>query len=252
MAVEQTQAPLRTWCRSFAPYNSILRTRSLLTLMGADAGSLACAKSSPNDFSQLLGSDSEMPVRCHGLYHCTCPFSWQGGLAAFIELERRFTWSRPPAIPLFARFECRIKTQPCPWPNPPRSSGKKLPLPKTVLLQRLFLERGRRAAFDMSLRQAKRVMQNQRRVNEHPTWLFWRPNELQNQPSGPILSILTSLATYLRNLTLQPTYSSLQPTYVTLCPTYSSFHFGMCLLGYILLPASLSMGLTYWVQTSTA
>jgi hypothetical protein len=63
----------------------------------------------------------------------------------------------------FAIFECRIKTQQCPWPNPPRSSGEKLPLPKTVLLQRLFLEpRGRRAAFDLSLRQAKPVMQNQR------------------------------------------------------------------------------------------
>jgi hypothetical protein len=34
----------------------------------------------------------------------------------------------------FATFECRIKTRPCPWPNPPRSSGKKLSLPKTVLV----------------------------------------------------------------------------------------------------------------------
>jgi hypothetical protein len=32
------------------------------TLMGADASSLASAMSSPNDFSQLLGSDSEMPL----------------------------------------------------------------------------------------------------------------------------------------------------------------------------------------------
>jgi hypothetical protein len=104
MAVEQTQPPLRRWSTSFAPYNSILRTRSLLTPMGADASSLACAMSSPNDFSQLLGSDSEMPVRCHGLYHCTCPFGWHGGLAAFIELEGRFTWSQPPAIPVFCHI----------------------------------------------------------------------------------------------------------------------------------------------------
>jgi hypothetical protein len=52
-----------------------------------------------------------------------------------------------------------------------------------------------------SIRKAKRVMQNQRKVNEYPTWLFWRPIDLQNQPSVPILSILTNLATYLPTLT---------------------------------------------------
>jgi hypothetical protein len=121
--------------------------------MGADASSLASAMSWPNDLSQLLGSDSEMPPRCHGLYHCSCPSCSQRGLAAFLELQRAVSLD-PGLLQFlsFATFECHIKTGRCPCANPPRSSGKKIPCqtPSSSLSsQNAKVRRSRRCAFDL-------------------------------------------------------------------------------------------------------
>jgi len=121
--------------------------------MGADASSLASALSSPNDFSQLLGSESEMPPRCHGLYHCTCPSCSQRGLAAFLELQRALSLD-PGLLQFlsFTTFACHIKTEPCPCAYPPRNSGKKLPCqtPSSSLSsQNAEARQGRRSAFDL-------------------------------------------------------------------------------------------------------
>jgi hypothetical protein len=129
------------------------------TLMGADASSLASAMSSPNDFSQLLGSDSEMPPRCHGLYHCTCPSCSQRGLAAFLELQRAL--SLDPGLLQFLSFatskldhvlalihqETPEKSYHAKHPPPP--SLRRTPRSAEVVVVR-------------SICKAKRVMQNQR------------------------------------------------------------------------------------------
>jgi hypothetical protein len=121
--------------------------------MGPDASSFASAMSSPNDFSQLLGSDSEMPPRCHSLYHCSCPSCSQRGLAAFLELQRAVSID-PGLLQFlsFATFECHIKTGPCSCANPPRSSGKKLPCQtpsSSISSQNAEVRRGRRSACDL-------------------------------------------------------------------------------------------------------
>ncbi len=143
MAVEQTQAPLRRWSSSFAPYNSILHTRSLVALY-----THGCRR-------QLVGFCNELtywlqsalvigledapsmprPIPLHLLILLAtrpCCISWA--------TEKRFTRSRPPAIPLF----CQIRMPHQNWTMSLRESAKKLRKKATMpnpLLLPLFAER---------------------------------------------------------------------------------------------------------------
>jgi len=193
--------------------------------MGADASSLASALSSPNDFSQLLGSDSEMPPRCHSLYHCTCPSCSQRGLVAFLELQRALSLD-PGLLQFlsFATFACPVKTGPCPCANPPKNSEKKLPCqtPSSSLSsQNAEVRQGRRSAFDLQrkARDAKPAVSE--RVS-HLTFLasYWVAESAISTDS--VNSYLPSyLSTYL-NFTTYLLRSTTYFCYIYALPTVLS------------------------------
>jgi hypothetical protein len=207
--------------------------------MGADASLLASAMSSPIDFSQLLWSDSEMPPRCHGLYHCTCLSCSQRGLAAFLELQRSVSLD-PGLLQFlsFAKFACHIKTGPCPCANPPRSSGKKLPCqtPSSSLSsQNAEVRRGRRSAIDLQSKARDTKPAVSERVS-HLTFLasYWVAEsaistDSVNSYQPSYLSTYLNFTTYLLQSTSYFCHIYALPTVlsITECAFWGTFY---CLL----------------------